>query len=55
MFTFEKFWNLNLLLTYQFTHKQPQLRFTSFKKIVAWKKLLFFDIDSKIWLNSVIH
>ena len=31
--------DLELLLTYEFTHQQPQGRFTSFKKIVVWKKL----------------
>ena len=29
--------DLELLLTYEFTHQQPQGRFTSFKKIVVWK------------------
>ena len=30
--------DLKLLLTYGFTHQQPQGRFTSFKKIIVWKK-----------------
>ena len=39
--------DLELLLTYEFTHQQPQGRFTS-KKIIVWKKLFLFHIDPKI-------
>ena len=48
---FEKFLkpkDLKLLLTYEFTHQQPQERFRSFKKLIVWKKLLLFHIDPKI-------
>ena len=47
---------LKLLLTYyEFTHQQPQRRFTSFKKSIEWKKLFLFHIDQKIWLNSFVY
>ena len=39
--------DLELLLTYEFTHQQPQGRFTSFEKITVWKKLFLFYIDPK--------
>ena len=51
LLTFENF----LVLRYKFTHQQPQGCFTSFKKIVLWKKLFLFHIDPKIHLNSVVH
>ena len=31
-----------LLLTYKFSHQQPQERFKSFKKIVLYSKKIFF-------------
>ena len=37
--------DLKLLLIYQL----PQWRFTSFKNIIVWKKLLLFHIDPKIF------
>ena len=40
--------DLNFLLTYEFTHQQPQGRFTSLKKIIVWKKLFLSHIDPKI-------
>ena len=41
--------NLKSPLAYEFTHQQPQQgRFTSFKKIIVWKKLFLFHIDPKI-------
>ena len=40
--------DLKLLVIYEFTHQQPQGRFTSFKNIMVWKKLFLFHIDPKI-------
>ena len=36
-----------LLLTKEFTHQQPQVRFTSFKKIVKWKTCSYFTLIQK--------
>ena len=33
LFTFEKFWNLKLLLAYKFTHQPLQGRFSHLKKL----------------------
>ena len=45
---FETDQDLKLLLTYEFTHQQPQGRFTPFKKIIVWKKLFLFHFDPKV-------
>ena len=54
LLTFEKFWNLNkhleLLLTYEFTHQQPQGRFTSFKKNYSMKKVVLISH----WFKNII-
>ena len=47
LLTFEKFWNLKLLLKYEFTHQQPQGRFTSLEKNYRMKKLFLFPVDPK--------